>query len=107
MLALKRQIKAITIGSLVSLSRGMSANAAGFPVMAPDSLMNAKSHGTCDHGVQKQLLWNIDNALADRICCFNRHYAEPSGSFEYTSWPKEISKVNTSAVTILYPHAPL
>jgi hypothetical protein len=33
--------------------------------------------------------------MADRICCFNRHYAEPSGYFEYshkTSFLKDVNR---------------
>ena len=45
------------------------------PQMAP------KAHGTSARPVPSPLRWGCDAKLADRICSFNRHYAEPSGSF--------------------------
>ena len=47
-----------------------------------ESLMSPKDHGTCAHGVQENLRYGCDRSLADRICCFNRHYAEHSGYFQ-------------------------
>mmetsp|Transcript_72495 Transcript_72495/g.142045 ORF Transcript_72495/g.142045 Transcript_72495/m.142045 type:complete len:203 (-) Transcript_72495:223-831(-) len=58
-------------------------------VMADESIMAAKAHGTSDVPVQKDLLWQCDNAVADRICNFNRHYAEYAGYWETTSFLKE------------------
>merc|ERR1711865_367409 len=37
--------------------------------------------------------------MGDKICCFNRHYAEHSGYWETTSYLKEIDR---SAVTTYY-----
>eukprot|EP01031_Cornospumella_fuschlensis_P039991 gene39992-48718_t len=34
--------------------------------------------------------WNCDISTADRICCFNRHYAEHSGYWEGTSFLSEV-----------------
>jgi hypothetical protein len=42
--------------------------------------MSAKAHGTCTAPVQAELMYNVDNAKADKICCFNRHYAEVCSS---------------------------
>jgi hypothetical protein len=36
--------------------------------------------------VQNNLRWKCDRDTADRICNFNRHYAEHSGYFEKTSF---------------------
>eukprot|EP00808_Paulinella_micropora_P015364 g14165.t1 len=54
---------------------------AEYPIVGPESIMSQKDHGTCPTAVQKPLRWHLDNDLADRICCFNRHYAEHSGFF--------------------------
>ena len=43
--------------------------------------MSKKSHGTSDLPVQKNLRWNCDYEIADRISNFNRHFAEFSGYF--------------------------
>ena len=62
------------------------------PVLADDSIMDARLHGTCEQPVQDDLRWGCDNNTADRICCFNRHFAEYSG-YAFTprvTWTKEI-----------------
>merc|ERR1711953_298077 len=40
-----------------------------------------KSHGTSNTPVQTNLRWGCDFDTADRICNFNRHYAEHAGYF--------------------------
>lgn len=50
-------------------------------------------HGSCVAPVQDNLKFNADFETADRICCFNRHYAEYAGySFteEHNSWIDEV-----------------
>ena len=49
------------------------------PVYADESIMAQKKHGTCDQPVMKNLLYGVDHQTADRVCCFNRHFAEHSG----------------------------
>eukprot|EP00573_Skeletonema_grethae_P006910 CAMPEP_0201709484 /NCGR_PEP_ID=MMETSP0578-20130828/58126_1 /ASSEMBLY_ACC=CAM_ASM_000663 /TAXON_ID=267565 /ORGANISM="Skeletonema grethea, Strain CCMP 1804" /LENGTH=209 /DNA_ID=CAMNT_0048198461 /DNA_START=118 /DNA_END=748 /DNA_ORIENTATION=- len=51
-------------------------------VMGPESIMSKKAHGTSATPVQQNLRWNVDRDVADRICNFNRHYAEYSGYFK-------------------------
>ena len=52
------------------------------PLPCDESVMSPKAHGTCLKPVQKLLRWQVDWDTADRICCFNRHYAEHSGYWE-------------------------
>ncbi len=59
---------------------------------ADDAIMAPKEHGTCPTPVQASLRWGCDNKLADDICCFNRHYAEPAGYFSTTSWPDDVTE---------------
>jgi peptide methionine sulfoxide reductase MsrB len=54
--------------------------------------MTKKSHGTSNAPVQQDLRWNCDVATADRICNFNRHYAERSGYWQSTSFLQEATK---------------
>ena len=54
--------------------------------------MNEKGHGTSEKPVQKNLKWGCDNALADRICNFNRHWAENAGYWQGTSFVAEAKK---------------
>ena len=51
-----------------------------------ESIMAPKSHGTSDAPVQDNLLYGVSNKLADRICNYNRHFAEMGGYFQSTSW---------------------
>ena len=50
-------------------------------VPGDESIMNPKEHGTSHTPVQSHLKWNCSNEIADRICNYNRHYAEYSGYF--------------------------
>ena len=63
--------------------------------------MAPKAHGTTDKPVQSNLRWNCDQETADRICCFNRHYAEHSG-YAFTSkisWKDYMKQQNGAEVT--------
>jgi len=51
-------------------------------VMGEDSIMSPKAHGTTPKRVQSKLRWSCRDDLADRICSFNRHYAENAGYWE-------------------------
>ena len=58
---------------------GVSLRAETLPLMADESVMSTKAHGSSDAPVQKDLRWGCDFETADRICNFNRHYAEFAG----------------------------
>ena len=73
----------------------MSTNKQPFPapaVIGEESIMKKKAHGTSDTPVQQNLRWNVDRDVADRICNFNRHYAEHSGYFKTV--PEFINQTN-------------
>jgi hypothetical protein len=62
---------------LFSASSGTSTTGSKkLPVLAEESVMSEKAHGTSDRPVQKDLRWKCDYETADRICNYNRHYAE-------------------------------
>lgn len=46
------------------------------PIPGEEALMSQKGHGTTAAPVQPNLRWSCDAQLADRICSYNRHYAE-------------------------------
>lgn len=60
------------------------------PIMAEESVMSQKAHGTSEKPVQEKLRWNCDFQTADRICNFNRHYAEFAGYWQTTDFLKSI-----------------
>ncbi|GAX16305.1 hypothetical protein FisN_35Hh003 [Fistulifera solaris] len=57
-----------------------------YPVIADESVMSKKAHGTSEKPVQKDLRWKCDYDTADRICNFNRHYAEFAGYWTTTTF---------------------
>jgi peptide methionine sulfoxide reductase MsrB len=65
---------------------------AKLPIPGDESLMRAKAHGTSAGPVQASLRWGVDAKLADRICSFNRHYAEHSGYFESVAYLDEVDR---------------
>ncbi|MGK3745445.1 MAG: peptide methionine sulfoxide reductase MsrB [Bacillariaceae sp.] len=65
---------------------GANTISSEYPIMAEESVMSQKGHGTSQSPVQKELRWNCDNETADRICNFNRHYAEFGGYWESTTF---------------------
>ena len=66
-----------------------------YPLLGEESLMSAKAHGTCTKPVQQNLLYGCDVETADRICCFNRHYAEHSG-YAFTSQRSWVSTITAN-----------
>jgi hypothetical protein len=62
---------------------GSKLAASGYPIKCDETVMAPKAHGTCEKPVMKNLRWNCDWSVADRICCFNRHYAEVSAEYCY------------------------
>lgn len=85
------------LGAL-ALRTGVPAYAAeeprvgGKPVMAAESIMRPKAHGTSDSPVQNNLKWNVDGKKADQITNFNRRFAEYGGYWKETSFLKEVSR---------------
>ena len=53
-------------------------------VMGTEEMMadKGKGHGTSPVPIQKDLRWKCDEETANRICNFNRHYAEYGGYWE-------------------------
>lgn len=52
------------------------------PVPADESVMAQKGHGTSPRPVQENLRWGCKRKLADKICNYNRKWAEAGGYFE-------------------------
>jgi len=61
-------------------------------VPGSEDIMKPKAHGTSEYPVQENLLWGCDFDLADRICNFNRHYAEFSGYWESTTFLTDVEQ---------------
>jgi len=86
---------AAVTGYVANLVTDRSANAddltiGGKIVLGEESLMDQKGHGTTVKPVQANLRYGVDNKLADKICCYNRHFAEFSNSFLKTSFEDDV-----------------
>lgn len=62
-------------------------------VPGSEDIMSQKGHGTSEYPVQDNLKWGCDWETADRICNFNRHYAEWSGYWESTSFMSDVEQM--------------
>jgi len=62
------------------------------PIVGGEEIMSEKGHGSSEKPVMKELKWNCDYATADRICNFNRHYAEHAGYWQTTEYLKEVDR---------------
>ena len=71
-------------------------------VRGNESIMSQKEHGTSHTPVQNNLRWHCDVATADRICNFNRHYAERSGYWRTTSFQAEASETPVGSTITFY-----
>ena len=49
------------------------------PSLPIATISTPSEHGTCERAVQANLRWGCDDETSNRVCCFNRHYAEHSG----------------------------
>jgi peptide methionine sulfoxide reductase MsrB len=78
-------------GAAVVLATTAPVNAVGGQIRYGDeSIMVQKEHGTSAAPVQSDLLYGVDNQLADRICNYNRRFAELGGYFQKTSFENTV-----------------
>jgi peptide methionine sulfoxide reductase MsrB len=83
------------VANLMEELFGASKGFAAPVVMGTEEMMSQKEFGTSAVPVQKELRWNCDVETADRICNYNRHYAEYGGYWERaTSFLKEESEAS-------------
>lgn len=73
-----------------------------FPIVGDSSIMSKKKHGTSNTPVQADLRWGCDRKTADRICNFNRHYAEHAGYFRKDTSFMEYAKSLPKGETIKF-----
>jgi len=81
---------AVVAAPLLISSRANAFDVGGKIQFGPDSIMDQKEHGTSAKPVQEDLLYGVSNKLADKICNFNRHFAERGGYFLTTSFEDEV-----------------
>jgi len=81
----KRSRSPKMLGFLSDLFGGGGRKFGGDCVLGDESIMSKKAHGTSATPVQQKLRWGCDVSTADRICNFNRHFAEPAGYWEHST----------------------
>ena len=86
-------IAALVVMLYPSLAAGCGS---GDAVCGDESIMSQKDHGTCVDAVQDPLRWECNEDTSDRICCFNRDYAEYSGYWETTTFLQEVDRNNVT-----------
>ena len=73
------------------------ADETGPLVYGSDDIMSPKAHGTTSMPVQEGLRYGVSRNLADKICSFNRAFAEMGGYFESsTSFERDVRDVVSS-----------
>ena len=78
----------------------MAQNAQQLPIVGGEDIMSQKAHGTTEKPCQQNLLYGCDFETADRICCYNRHYAEHGGySFQSPRTWLEFLSANPGEIT--------
>ena len=75
-------------------ARKMSFSGLAAEIRGQESIMSKKAHGTCESAPMLNLRWGCSHKTADKICCFNRHYAEHSGYWLSTKCLKEESEAS-------------
>eukprot|EP01036_Dinobryon_divergens_P033079 gene33079-42793_t len=81
----------VALSSISALTGALVAKPADFPVFGPESLMNAKLHS--------KLRWACDVTLSDKICNFNRNWAEFAGYWTTTNFLKEVDPADGKDTT--------
>mmetsp|Transcript_123724 Transcript_123724/g.185009 ORF Transcript_123724/g.185009 Transcript_123724/m.185009 type:complete len:180 (+) Transcript_123724:124-663(+) len=78
-------------------------NTTKFPVYGKEDIMSRKAHGTSETPVQSVLRWDCSFRESDRICNYNRRFAESSGSFQKNAlFAKEFTRAKKAGETIKF-----
>lgn len=72
----------------------------GAMVRGSEELMCPKAHGTSPHAVPRLLRWDVRRSEADRVCSFNRHFAEASGAYRFDS--TFLREIDRDSPTVFY-----
>jgi hypothetical protein len=82
---------------------GSSTTKSESPLVPGDeSIMSQKEHGTSHTPVQSNLRWGCDEKTADRICNYNRHWAEQGGYWESTSFLTDTADAQATETPIIF-----
>jgi peptide methionine sulfoxide reductase MsrB len=80
----------LATGTAFRPNQSQAVSVGGKIQLGDETIMSPKEHGTSAKPVQENLMYGVSNTLADRICSFNRRFAEQGGYFESTTWEKNV-----------------
>jgi hypothetical protein len=83
-------LSAVGVLGLAWPARAAADNVGGTIRYGDESIMAPKEHGTSSKPVQSDLLYGVSVKLADKICNFNRHFAEMGGYFQSTTFEQQV-----------------
>ena len=92
-------VKFSTVGAAAftcgpSIAHGKDIVVGGSMQVGNDNIMLPKAHGTSEVPVQENLRFGASRKLADKICNYNRHFAELGGYFRETSFEEAVRNSN-------------
>lgn len=79
-------LSTVTAGVMLSPNSASALEVGGKLKYGDESIMSQKGHGTSANPVQSNLQYGVSEKLADKICNFNRQFAEFAGYFRSTSF---------------------
>ena len=93
----------VSLGGVVlgapTKSLAVDANVGGTVRYGDEDIMVQKGHGTSASPVQSDLLYGVDNKLADKITNFNRNFAENGGYFKSTTFETTVLQAKGEPIT--------
>jgi hypothetical protein len=84
-LAVAAMLVLLVLGNNLSITVMAGKQCSEPCVPGSEDIMKPKAHGSSEKPVQQSLRWNCDWDTADRICNYNRKWAEYSGYWWQTS----------------------
>jgi hypothetical protein len=93
----------VSLGGVVlgapTKSLAVDVNVGGKVRYGDEEVMVQKGHGTSKNPVQSDLLYGVDNRLADKITNFNRNFAENGGYFKSTTFEETVLQAKGEPIT--------
>jgi peptide methionine sulfoxide reductase MsrB len=88
--------QALTTAAIATASLPLASQAIQY---GDETIMSPKAHGTSETAVQSDLEYKVNQRMADQICNYNRHFAEPAGYFKSTNWEDVVLSSDNKPVT--------
>jgi peptide methionine sulfoxide reductase MsrB len=70
--------------------------------LGDEEIMSQKAHGTTATSIQENLRFGVDRETADRICSYNRQFAEYAGYWTKTPFKNEFREMATENTPVTF-----